>query len=59
MSRFYQDSLKALKRAAREEFGFQPTRISSNRKKYARSRENRAWRQDVKSSTRLAYGEYL
>lgn len=55
----YQDSVKALKRAAREEFGFRPTRISSNRKKYTRSRENRDWRQDVKSSTRFAYGEYL
>lgn len=53
----YQDSVKALKRAVREEFGFQPTRISSNRKKYARSRENRDWRQDIKS--RLAYGEYI
>ena len=37
------DSLKALKSAAREEFGFEPTRISKNQKKYSRSREKRSW----------------
>lgn len=31
--------LAALKKAARQEFGFQPTRISKNRRKYAKSRE--------------------
>ena len=35
------DPLKALKNAARKEFGFQVTRIASNRKKYVRSREKR------------------
>lgn len=33
--------LAALKKAARQEFGFQPTRISKNRRKYTRSREKR------------------
>jgi len=33
--------LAALKKAAREEFGIQPTRMSKNRKKYVRSREKR------------------
>lgn len=47
MSKFHEDTVKALKRAAREEFGFQPTRISSNRKKYVRNRENRDWRQET------------
>ena len=40
------DPVKALKRAAREEFGFQPTRIAANRTKYSRSREKRLWRHD-------------
>lgn len=35
--------LKALKNAARDEFGFEPTRISKNQKKYSRSREKRSW----------------
>lgn len=35
------DPVKALKKAARDAFGFQVTRISENRKKYARSREKR------------------
>lgn len=38
--------LAALKKAARQEFGFQPTRISKNRRKYTRNREKRlhdAW----------------
>ncbi len=33
--------LAALKKAARQDFGFQPTRISKNRRKYDRSREKR------------------
>lgn len=37
------DPVKALKRAARDEFGFEPTRISKNRKKYSRSREKCIW----------------
>lgn len=37
------DPVKALKRAARDEFGFQPTRISANKAKYSRSREKRVW----------------
>lgn len=39
--------LKALKRAARDEFGFEPTRISSNKAKYARSREKRSWMKEI------------
>jgi len=39
-----EDLIKALKRAARREFGMEPTRIASNKKKYARSREK--WRYD-------------
>ena len=37
------DPVKALKRATRDEFGFEPTRISKNQKKYSRSREKRSW----------------
>lgn len=37
------DPVKALKRAARDEFGFEPNRISKNQKKYSRSREKRSW----------------
>lgn len=37
------NAIKALKKAAREDFGFQPTRISANRKKYNRAREKRVW----------------
>ena len=44
------EPVKALKRAARDEFGLQPTRISSNLAKYARSRENRAWRSEVEEA---------
>lgn len=43
--------VKALKRAAREEFGFEPTRISSNKTKYSRSREKRQWMQDIDKLT--------
>ena len=35
--------LAALKKAAREEFGIQPTRRTANRKKYVRSREKRRY----------------
>jgi len=38
------DAVKALKKAAREEFGMEVTRMSSNRKKYVRSREKRRHR---------------
>ena len=41
--------IKALKRAAREDFGLEPTHITSNRRKYARSRE--------KGRTRRIIGE--
>ena len=41
------DLIKALKRAAREEYGFEPTKISSNRRKYSRSREKDAFRREA------------
>ena len=47
------DPIKALKRAARDEFGLQPTRIASSLAKYARSREKRAWKEEVREA--LAY----
>ena len=43
--------VKSLKKAAREEFGFEPTKISSNRTRYSRSREKRYWKQNEDSLT--------
>jgi hypothetical protein len=40
------DAVKALKRAAREAYGFQKPRITANRKRYSRPRAKRAWRKD-------------
>lgn len=39
--------IRAMKKAARDEFGFGPTRISKNQKKYSRSREKRSWMRDM------------
>ena len=38
-----------LKRISREEFGFQPTRITVNRKKYDRTRAKREFKRDQNS----------
>ena len=43
----YYETVKALKRAAREDFGFQPTHITSNKRKYVRSREKRLCMKDI------------
>lgn len=41
--------IKTLKRISREEFGFQPTRITVNRKKYDRTRAKREFKRDQNS----------
>ena len=41
--------IKTLKRISREEFGFQPTRITVNRKKYDRTRSKREFERDQNS----------
>ena len=41
--------IKTLKRISREEFGFQPTRITVNRKKYDRTRSKREFKRDQNS----------
>lgn len=41
------DAVKALKRAAREEFGFEPTHNHSNKTKYTRCREKRIWTRET------------
>lgn len=41
--------IKTLKRISREEFGFQPTRITINRKKYDRTRSKREFERDQNS----------
>ena len=41
--------IKTLKRISREEFGFQPTRITVNRKKYDRIRAKREFKRDQNS----------
>jgi len=38
--------IKALKYVAREQYGFTPTHIASNKTKYVRSREKRRWKAD-------------
>ena len=42
--RLHSNPLKALKKAARDDFGFEPPRISKNKKKYSRSREKHSWK---------------
>ena len=44
-----EDVIKTLKRISREEFGFQPTRIEVNRKKYDRTRSKREFKRDQNS----------
>ena len=44
-----EDVIKTLKRIYREEFGFQPTRIEVNRKKYDRTRSKREFKRDQNS----------
>lgn len=46
MRRNTKDLIKALKRSAKEDFGFEPTKISSSARKYSRSRENAQWKRD-------------
>ena len=41
--------IKTLKRISREEFGFQPTRITINRKKYDRTRSKREFKREQNS----------
>lgn len=41
--------IKTLKRISREEFGFQPTRITVNRKKYDRTRAKREFKRNQNS----------
>ena len=41
--------IKTLKWISREEFGFQPTRITVNRKKYDRTRAKREFKRDQNS----------
>ena len=41
--------IKTLKRISREEFGFQPTRITVNRKKYDRTRSKREFKRGQNS----------
>ena len=41
--------IKTLKRISREDFGFQPTRITVNRKKYDRTRSKREFKRDQNS----------
>ena len=41
--------IKTLKRISREEIGFQPTRITVNRKKYDRTRSKREFKRDQNS----------
>ena len=44
-----EDVIKTLKQISREEFGFQPTRIEVNRKKYDRTRSKREFKRDQNS----------
>ena len=48
--------VKALKRAARDAYGLEPTRITRNNRKYARSRENAAARRAIEEATATASG---
>ena len=44
-----EDVIKTLKRISREEFGFQPARVTVNRKKYDRARSKREFKRDQNS----------
>ena len=44
-----EDVIKTLKRISREEFGFQPTIVTVNRKKYDRTRSKREFKRDLNS----------
>ena len=44
-----EDVIKVLKRISLEEFGFKPTRIEVNRKKYDRTRSKREFKRDQNS----------
>ena len=44
-----EDVIKTLKQISRKEFGFQPTRIAVNRKKYDRTRSKREFNRDQNS----------
>jgi hypothetical protein len=44
-----EDVIKTLKRISREEYGFQPTRVTVNRRKYDRTRSKREFKRDQNS----------
>ena len=44
-----EDVIKTLKLISREEYGFQPTRVTVNRKKYDRTRSKREFKRDQNS----------